>query len=361
MAKRSTSRPSSRNGSKRPHTTRPRADSSARRSSGATATARTRRISPAQARVAREKEVLLHLDDLVAQRIVGKSAEIARVANLIRIRRADLDFRPNRPDGAFLLVGPGGVGKTEFALAFGAALLGSDEDVVILDMADYSEEADLDELLVQLFPGTTDTLVEGALTTPVRRNPRAVILLRGLEHAHQNFYRTLLHILDRGRIADAQGEVAFGQTVIFATTRLYPDETELVEQIGFNRSRLPKAERSRRLLEEQFTPELVHAFYEVLYFETLTPDDVRQIARTKVNHVLERLKSQRRGVEVSEEVYDTFIREDEVQRAGARFLNRALEEELFTPLSKYLLEHASARRIRIDVEGGRVVIREPKR
>jgi len=305
--------------------------------------------------------VLLALEDTLKQRVVGKDDAIARVANTIRIRRTNLDFRPNRPDGAFLLVGPSGVGKTEFAMAVAEALLPAEEQMILLDMADYTEEADLDDLLVTLVPGQTDTLIEGSLTTPVRENPRSVILLRGLEHAHPAVRRMLLHILDRGVITDAQGAVDFSQTILFATTRLHPDEGETVEQIGFNRSVLSRDERSRKVLEEQFTPELVTAFHDVLYFSKLTAADVKLIARYKVNKVLERLKQQERGVVVSDQVYDAFITEDEVRSAGARYLNRALEEKLFTPLSKYLLIHAEARQIAVDVRGNQVFIHQPGR
>jgi ATP-dependent Clp protease ATP-binding subunit ClpA len=363
MAKQTPRRSAGRGGSESGRTRKPatakRRPAAAKRGRAATPRSASRR--PGAPKPPTEKQVLLHLEELVAQRIVGKSDEIARVANTIRIRRTDLDFRPNRPDGAFLLVGAAGVGKTEFALAFGAALTGDDASVLVLDLADYSDEEDLAELLVMPLAGRGDTLVEGALTTPVRRKPRGVVLLRGLEHAHRNFYRTLFHILDRGRIADAQGEVVFDQTVIFATTRLHPDSSEMVEQIGFNRNGLSSSERARRMLEEQFTPELLALFNEVLYFENLTANDVRQIARSKVNFVLARLKSRRRGVEVSDKVYETFIREEEVKRSGARFLNRALEEKLFTPLSKYLLAHARARRILVDIDGDQVIIREPPR
>jgi len=302
-----------------------------------------------------EKDVLLRLEEILKQRIIGKDEAIARVANAIRIRRTHLDFHPARPDGAFLLVGPSGVGKTEFAFAVAEAILGEDRNVVVLDMADYTEEEDIADLLVTLYPGT-DTFIEGSLTTPVRNNPRSIILLRGLENAHPAVHRMLLHILERGIIVDAQGEVAFDQTLLFATTRLHPDESETVEQIGFKRSTLSREDRCRRMLEERFGPELIAAFNEVLYFSSLTPEDVRRIARYKVQKVVERLKRQRRGVEISEKVYDTFIKEDEVARAGARYLNRALAENLFTPLSKFLLAHAEARNITVEVEGDRVVI-----
>jgi ATP-dependent Clp protease ATP-binding subunit ClpA len=304
--------------------------------------------------------VLLHLEEILKQRVIGKDDAIDLVANAIRIRRTHLDFHPTRPDGAFLLVGPSGVGKTEFAFAVAEALLGDDRDVVMLDMADYTEEEDIADLLVTLYPGT-ETFIEGALTTPVRANPRSVILLRGLEHAHPAVHRMLLHILERGSIVDAQGEVSFDHAVLFATTRLHPDENETVEQIGFTRSTLSHEERWRRMLEDRFGPELIAAFNEVLYFQGLSPEDVRRIARYKVQMVVDRLKRQRRGVVISEKVYDTVIKEDEVRRAGARYLNRALAENLFNPLSKYLLAHADARHITVEIEGDRVVIHPTRR
>ncbi len=331
-----------------------RQPASARRPKAGTRKARKRsRLS------ASDTQVLLTLEETLKQRIVGKDDAIARVADTIRIRRTDLDFRPNRPDGSFLLVGSSGVGKTEFAMAVAEALLTAEEQMVLLDMADYTEEADLDDLLVTLVPGQPDTLIEGSLTTPVRQNPRSVILLRGLEHAHPAIRRLLLHILDRGTITDAQGTADFSRAIIFATTRLHPDEGETVDQIGFHRSSLSRDERSRRMLEEQFTPELISAFNDVLYFERLTASDVKKIARYKVNIVLERLKGQERGVIVSDRVFDAFITDEDVRAVGARYLNRALEEKLFTPLSKYLLIHSDARNISVDVRGNQVIIHQP--
>jgi len=304
-----------------------------------------------------ESTTLLHLEDLLQQRIVGKDEAIARVANVIRIRRTNLDFKPHRPDGSFLIIGPPGVGKTEFANAVAEVLMGTDSMVINLDMADYTEEEDVEDLLVTAYPGAEGVLVEGALTTPVRRNPRSVILFRGIERAHETVRRLLLHILERGTIVDAQGEVSFSQTIIFATTRMEADDVELVEQIGFTRSSIPREERQRKILEEQFSPDLVNAFNAVLFFSSLTTEDVRLIARYKVNAVLARLKQQNRGVIISDRVYDTFIKENEVKKAGARYLNRALEEKLFTPLSKYLLEHIGARSIVVDVQEDRLIIR----
>lgn len=304
-----------------------------------------------------DTRILLDLEDLMKQRIVGKDTAIQRVANVIRIRRTKLDFKPHRPDGAFLIVGPAGVGKAEFAAAVSEVLLGDENRVLNLDMADYTMEEDIEDLLVTAYPGTEGVLVEGTLTTPIRKNPKSVILLRGIERAHPSILRMVLHAIERGEISDAQGEVSFSETIIFATTRLQFDEAEMVEQIGFTRSTIPREERCRRILEDEFSPELIGAFNEVLYFNSLTSADVKLIARLKVNTVLERLKSQKRGVIISDRVYDTFIHEGEVKKAGARYLNRTLEEKLFTPLSKYLLNHSDARSIVVDVSDGELVIK----
>lgn len=326
-----------------------------RRGSASVKKTRKARLKPI---VRGETETLLHLEELLSHRIVGKQEAIRRVANAIRIRRANLDFHPSRPDGAFLLAGPSGVGKTEFACAVAEVLLGSDRGVVLLDMADYAEEDDVEDLLVTLHPEAEGVLIQGMLTTPVRVNPRSVILLRGLERAHPLVQRLLLHILDRGALTDAQGEVSFKETVIFATSRLVPHDKDTVEPIGFKRSARTPAERTRLFLEDQFSLELVAAFNELLIFDQLTPLEVKLIARYKVETVLDRLRRQKRGIEISEKVYDMFIEDDQVQRTGARDLNRTLEEKIFTPLSKYLLSHADARRIRVEVRHGHLVIRE---
>ncbi len=307
--------------------------------------------------VNKDTSTLLNLESLLGERIVGKDSAIQRVANVIRIRRTKLDFKPHRPDGSFLIVGPAGVGKAEFANAVAEVLLGDNNRVLNLDMADFTMEEDIEDLLVTAYPGTEGVLVEGAMTTPIRNNPRTVILFRGIERAHPAILRLLLHTIERGVVMDAQGEATFNESIIFATTRLELDEAEMVEQIGFTRSTIPREERCHRILEEQFSPELVGAFNEVLYFNSLTPQDVKLIARYKVNSVLERLKAQKCGVIITDRVYDTFILEDEVKKAGARYLNRALEEKLFTPLSKYLLGHATARSIIVDIQDGELVIK----
>jgi ATP-dependent Clp protease ATP-binding subunit ClpC len=304
----------------------------------------------------REAKVLLKLEELLRRRIVGKDEAIQRVARVIRTRRAQLDFHPHRPDGAFLMVGPAGVGKNEFAYAVAEALYGDETAVVSLEMADYQEEDGVHRLVATPVPGREDLVAEGTLTGPVRANPRCILLLRGLEKAHPSVQRLLYQILEEGTITDAEGPLSFGQTILFATIRFSEEELRPAGGIGFSREASTLEDRMRELLKKMILPELVSAFTEVVFLGRLTPEDVRNIARYKVGVVLDRLKKQRRRVEVSDRVLDAFIREEEVHRLGASRLNRTLEEKLFHPLARYILEHRNARTIHVDIEGDRLVI-----
>lgn len=305
----------------------------------------------------REARVLLQLEDLLRRRIVGKDDAISRVANTIRTRRASLDFRPDRPDGSFLLVGPSGVGKNEFAYALAEILFGDESLVTALDMNDYQDEEAVDRLVATPIPGRDDVVLEGTLTAAVRANPKSVILLRGLEKAHSNVQRLFHVVLDQGFLNDIQGSVSFNQTILFATTLYSEEDLRREAGIGFARSEVPVKSQLRDLLKKTMLPELVNSFNEIIFLGKLTTDDVRLIARYKVDTVLQRLKRQRRSVLVSEKVLNAFIREDEVQQSGATRLNRTLEEKLFHPLARYILEHRGARTIHVDLQGDELVIR----
>lgn len=304
----------------------------------------------------REAAVLLGLEDLLKKRIVGKDEAVTRVASTIRTRRAMLDFKPGRPDGSFLLAGPPGVGKNEFAYAVAEALYGDEGAVASFDMSDYQDEEAEDRLKDTQIAGRDDIVLEGTLTAAVRANPRAILLLHGLEKCHPLVQRLLYQILDQGFVSDADGTVSFAKTIIFATTRFSEEDLKMGTGIGFARGSATLEERLQLLLRMTLLPELVGAFNQVIFLGNLSVDDVRNIARFKVQAVLERLRSERRSVQVSDTVLDAFIQEDEVQKLGATRLNRTLEEKLFHPLALFILEHRSVKTIRVDLEGDRLVI-----
>lgn len=300
---------------------------------------------------------LLKLEETMQRRVIGKDEAVLRIARVVRVRMAELDFRPGRPRGSFLLVGPSGVGKNELAYALAEALYGNEEGVVSIDLAEIAEEGDLAKLGVTLVSGGVDQAMEGLLTSPVRQNPEAVVLLRGVERAHATFQPILQQILERGRLDDMAGSVDFSRTVLFVTTRPRREDAPAAE-IGFSRGGGPAAEVLHKRLERSIATDLLDAFNEIIEVPPLTPGDVRRIARYKVEAILSRLRRRRRRVEVSEEVYEAFLPEEEIQREGVAILHRSLEDRLFNPLAVYLLSHAAAGRVHVEMDKGVLRIRE---
>jgi len=316
---------------------------------------RPRSSKKAAAEQAESTDRLLHLESALAARMVGKEDAISKLARVIRVRRTDLGFRPERPDGSFLLVGPSGVGKNEVAHALSEVLYGTDERVTSIDLGEIGEEEDLSKLGATMIPGDSTRYVPGMLTAPVREDPSTIILLRGLERAHIAFQRLLLSVLERGTIEDMLGPVNFGGAVVITTMQLSREDLGTSE-IGFNRSSRTAAEIRREQLERFVMPDLLDAFNEVIELPPLTIPEVRQIARYKVDKVLQRMQEQRTAIDVSSSVYDELITERLCNKAGAKFLNRTLEERLFNPLSRYLLTHQGSKRISVGVDAGAIVI-----
>lgn len=301
-------------------------------------------------------EILLRLEELLRERIHGKDEAIERIGRALRVRLTRLDFRPERPSGAFLLIGPPGVGKNEFAYALAQILYKDESAVVPIDLRGINSEEDVQRLTDTVIPGPPAILLEGSITTPVRRRPQSILLLRGIEQAHPLTLRLLQQILEQGWIDDASGRVSFDQTMIFVTSRIPDDEMGPTSEIGFNRQVRTLEERVLDKLNRRFGDEFLESFQEVIVLPPLSPEDVRRIARYKVQVVLQRLQKGKWGVEITDSVYQTFISDEEIARTGAGSLNRTLERKLLNPLARYLLEHPKERKIRLDVRDGALVI-----
>ncbi|MDM7915842.1 MAG: AAA family ATPase, partial [Candidatus Eisenbacteria bacterium] len=322
-----------------------------RRSRASAAAARgARQVAPPVPRAPIEgehgPEILLRLEELLRQRIHGKDDAVERIARAVRVRLIHLDFRPERPNGTFLLVGPPGVGKNEFAYALAEILYGDESLVVPIDMRAMASEEDVIRLVDVLVPGPPPTLYEGMLTAPVRRRPHTILLLRGIEQAHPAALRMIQKINEQGWIEDAQGRISFDRTILFATARVPDDENGPTSEIGFNRTAKTSEERVLEKLRRRVSEEFLDSFQEILVLSALSPEDVRQIARYKVRVVLDRLQQGRRGVEVSDSIYAAFIPDEDARVRGAGALNQTLENKLLNPLARYLLEHPKELRIR---------------
>ncbi len=172
---------------------------------------------PVEKLVEGEREKLLHLDDVLHQRVIGQDEAVTKVSEAILRSRAGI-ANPNRPIGSFLFLGPTGVGKTELAKALAQALFDDERNMVRIDMTEYMEKFSVSRL-IGAPPGYVGYEEGGQLTEAVRRKPYSVVLFDEVEKAHPDVFNILLQVLDDGRITDSQGRtVDFKNTVIILTS-----------------------------------------------------------------------------------------------------------------------------------------------
>lgn len=287
-----------------------------------------------------EREKLLHLEDLLHERVVGQDEAIRAVANAIRRSRAGIQD-PNRPIGSFLFIGPTGVGKTELAKALAEALFNSDQAMVRIDMSEYQEKHSVSRL-IGAPPGYVGYEEGGQLTEAIRRRPYSVILLDEIEKAHPDVFNILLQVLDDGRLTDSKGRVVnFKNTLIIMTSNIgahlimdrlagiHPDERE--KAMETLRSEIME------LLKRGFRPEFLNRIDEIVLFEPLSPAMLREIVVLQLKQVRRRLEDQNVLLDWEPEVVEYLSEVGYDVQFGARPLKRAIQQLILNPLAEKLL------------------------
>ena len=260
-----------------------------------------------------EMHKLVHLEELLHQRVVGQDAAVTVVANAIRRSRAGLSD-PNRPIGSFMFLGPTGVGKTELARALASFLFDDEKAIVRIDMGEYSEKHSVSRL-VGAPPGYVGYNEGGQLTEAVRRRPYSVVLLDEIEKANPEVFNTLLQVLDDGRLTDGQGRtVDFTNTILIMTSNLP------VEPI------------------EYFKPEFVNRIDEIVRFASLTRDDLGAIVEIQLQHLIDRLAERRITLAVTPAARLALADRGYDAEFGARPLKRLIQREIADPAALLLLE-----------------------
>jgi ATP-dependent Clp protease ATP-binding subunit ClpB len=260
-----------------------------------------------------EMHKLVHLEELLHQRVVGQDAAVTVVANAIRRSRAGLSD-PNRPIGSFMFLGPTGVGKTELARALASFLFDDEKAVVRIDMGEYSEKHSVSRL-VGAPPGYVGYDEGGQLTEAVRRRPYSVVLLDEIEKAHHEVFNILLQVLDDGRLTDGQGRtVDFTNTVLIMTSNLP------VEPI------------------EYFKPEFVNRIDEIVRFSPLTRENLGAIVEIQLQHLIDRLAERRVTLAVTPAARLALADRGYDAEFGARPLKRLIQRTISDPAALLLLE-----------------------
>ena len=282
-----------------------------------------------------EREKLLHLEDILHERVIGQNEAVTKVTEAIIRSRAGIQD-PNRPIGSFLFLGPTGVGKTELAKALAECLFDDEHNIVRIDMTEYMEKFSVSRL-IGAPPGYVGYEEGGQLTEAVRRKPYSVLLFDEIEKAHPDVFNILLQVLDDGRITDSQGRtVDFKNTIIILTSNL--GSSALLDGIEPDGaiSAAAKAEVND-LLRRSFRPEFLNRLDEIVFYKPLTKDDIRKIVDLQIKDLNRRLSDRQISCEVTDAAKDFIVENGYDPVYGARPLKRFIQKHVETLIARRMI------------------------
>ena len=304
-----------------------------------------------------EREKLLHLEDILHQRVVGQEEAVRLVSEAILRSRAGI-ADPDKPIGSFLFLGPTGVGKTELAKALSEALFDSEKNMVRIDMSEYMEKFSVSRL-IGAPPGYVGYEEGGQLTEAVRRHPYSVILFDEVEKAHPDVFNVLLQVLDDGRITDSQGRtVDFKNTVIILTSNL--GSQYLLDGIGPDGEVGAEARAQvDELLKRSFRPEFLNRLDEIVFYKPLTRDNIYHIIDLLLVGLNRRLEDKRLRVELTDAAKSHILDAAYDPMYGARPLRRYLQHTVENLAGRKIIagEAVPDSTITVDAQNGGLAVR----
>jgi ATP-dependent Clp protease ATP-binding subunit ClpB len=287
-----------------------------------------------------EREKLLHLEEELHSRVIGQDEAIEAIADAVRRSRAGLQDK-KRPIGSFIFLGTTGVGKTELAKALADFLFNDDNAMTRIDMSEYQERHAVSRL-IGAPPGYVGYDEGGQLTEAVRRRPYSVILLDEIEKAHPDVFNILLQVLDDGRLTDNKGRVVnFKNTIIIMTSNIgahiIQDEFALLTDLNRDETIARAKTQVFDLLKHTIRPEFLNRIDEVMMFNPLTRDEIKEIVILQFKGIQKNVAEM--GIELSatEEAIDWLSQLGYDPQFGARPLKRVLQKKVLNELSKFIL------------------------
>ena len=333
---------------------------------------------PVQKMLESEKEKLLRIESELHKRVVGQDQAIQAVADAVRRSRAGLS-NVKRPIGSFLFMGTTGVGKTELAKALAEFLFNDESMITRIDMSEYQERHTVSRL-VGAPPGYVGYDEGGQLTEAVRRKPYSVILLDEIEKAHPDVFNVLLQVLDDGRLTDNKGRtVDFKNTILIMTSNVgsdiiqgYMDRLPAVGKPGVDPAEEMRAIATRRelldeckekvmdVLKTTVRPEFLNRIDEIIMFDPLTQNDIRDILHIQMKQLQNRLSEEGVTIEFTKAFEDHMVTGGYDPAYGARPIKRLMQRELVNQLAKAILAGTVHKDsvIEVDVAGGQIVLND---
>lgn len=293
-----------------------------------------------------ESERLLNMENVLHERVIGQSEAVTAIAKAIRRGRVGLKD-PKRPVGSFIFLGPTGVGKTELCKALAEAMFGDENAMLRLDMSEYMEKHTVSKLIGSP-PGYVGFEEGGQLTEKVRRKPYSVVLFDEIEKAHPDVFNMLLQILEDGRLTDSQGRtVDFKNTIIIMTSNVGARLiTEKQSSLGFNSENENVEESEKKDIKELvtgelrkvFRPEFLNRVDDIIVFNKLNKDEIKQIAVKMLKTLENRLDKMNIKISFTDNAISEIADKGFDENYGARPLRRAIQNEIEDPLSEQMLE-----------------------
>ena len=290
-----------------------------------------------------ESEKLLTLENELHKRIVGQEEAVKAVSRAIRRGRVGIKD-PKRPIGSFLFLGPTGVGKTELTKAISECVFGNENEVIRIDMSEYMEKHSVSKL-VGSPPGYVGFDEGGQLTEKVRRKPYSIVLFDEIEKAEPDIFNILLQILEDGVLTDSNGrKVNFKNTIIIMTSNIGASLiSNNKNSMGFSgeNNELTRNKRNRELVIEEvkktFKPELINRIDELIVFDLLTKEEIKEVTKRMLNEIKNRLKDKNIAIEFTDSVINKLSEKGFDKVYGARPLRRLITTEIEDMLSEKIL------------------------
>lgn len=304
-----------------------------------------------------ERETLLNLENILAERVIGQNQAISVVSKAIRRSRADIND-PKRPIGSFLFLGPTGVGKTELTKAIADVLFDNEDAIIRFDMSEFMESHSVSRL-IGAPPGYVGHEDGGELTEAVRKKPYSIVLFDEIEKAHSDIFNIMLQIFDEGRLTDSSGKVVnFKNTLIILTSN--NGVQDLLARRKFEREHpeqktVETEEFLMDKLRDNFKPELLNRIDSVVIFDSLQKDSIMKIADIMLNSLEKRFIKKNISLEITTAARILICDKGYDEMYGARPLKRVIDKEIKDPLAEMIIsgELQDNSAVRVDSTGGK--------
>lgn len=300
---------------------------------------------------------LSRMEDFLKKRIIGQDEAVRKISDTVKRSRAGISD-PNRPIGSFIFLGPTGVGKTELTKALAEFMFDNEKALIHVDMSEFMEKHAVSKL-IGAPPGYVGFDEGSSFAEAVRHRPYSVVLFDEIEKAHPEVFNIMLQILDNGRLTDAKGRVInFKNTVIIMTSNVGAQYIDKMQTIGFSSGDKETYENIKEkvldTLKEQFRPEFLNRLDDIVVFDVLSMEAIKEIVRIQVDIIKERLADKEISIKVADAVINLLAKDGYSPQYGARPLKRLIQDKILNPIASMMITNKvlSGGTVSVDAEAG---------